>query len=63
MKRSSTCTWISQLTSWPSVKKQNGIDTSAIVTSDTSGKCLVGCTRAKMRKKSPSRAAAYGMRE
>ena len=40
MNRSSTCTWISQLTSWPSVKKQNGIETIAIVTQRHVGKLL-----------------------
>ena len=39
------------------------IATTPMTTSETWGKCLVGCTRAKDLKKVPSTAAAYGILE
>ena len=40
-----------------------GIASTPIVTSETAGKRPVGCSRANGARKSPSAAAAYGMRE
>ena len=54
---------MSQFTSWPSVKKQNGSETTPMASSATCGKCLVGWTFEKTWKNSPLRAAANGTRE